>query len=148
MSETRKFYAPHLNIDSLINALKDWYSSQKYTVQTLDVHGGGVLIQAKRGGWRNAVGMSSALNVELCQQDTNLTVKIGAGKWADKAIVGTVSMFVLWPLAVTSAWGAWKQSQLPKRTFEFIQQFVDEFTSADISNYSEEDSPYSVKEVT
>ena len=35
---------------------------------------------------------------------------IGAGKWLDKAIAGTVSIFVLWPLAVTAGFGAWEQS--------------------------------------
>ena len=42
----------------------------------------------------------------------------------DKVGAGAVGMFVLWPLAVTTAWGAWQQSQLPKQTFEFIQEFV------------------------
>lgn len=148
MSETRSFHAPHLNLDSLVNALSDWYRSQDYTIQALDVHGGGILVQAKRGGWRNLVGMSSALNVVLRQQGSNLGVEIGAGKWADKAIAGTISIFVLWPLAVTAAWGTWKQSQLPKQTFEFIQQFVDEFSSAEVSNVYEESDVYAVKEVT
>lgn len=124
MTETRNFYAPNLQIDSLVNELSDWFSSQSFNVQSLHVHGGGILVQASKGGWRNLVGMSSALNVVLRQNGTDLTVEIGAGKWMDKVGVGAVSIFVLWPLAVTAAWGAWKQSKLPKKTFEFIQQFV------------------------
>jgi hypothetical protein len=147
MSETRSFYSPYLNVDSLVSALSDWYRSQGYNVQALDVHGGGVLVQASKGGWRNFVGMSSALNVSLLQDGTNLNVEISAGKWMDKAVVGTISMFVLWPLAVTTAWGTWKQSQLPKNTFEFIQQFVNNFRAAEVSNLSEDRNLYSVKEV-
>lgn len=124
MTETRNFYAPNLQIDSLVNELSDWFSSQSFNVQSLDVRGGGILVQVNKGGWRNLVGMSSALNVVLRQNGTELIVEIGAGKWMDKVGAGAVSMFVLWPLAVTAAWGAWKQSQLPKQTFEFIEQFV------------------------
>jgi hypothetical protein len=91
--------------------------------------------------------MSSALNVSLLQDGTNLNVEISAGKWMDKAVVGTISMFVLWPLAVTTAWGTWKQSQLPKNTFEFIEQFVNNFRAAEVSNFSEARDLYSVKEM-
>jgi len=125
MTETRSFQAPEINLNELTDNLQDWYKSQNFTVQMLDVHGGGILIQTSKGGWRNAVGMSSALNVVLRQNGSTLSVEIGAGKWMDKAAVGAVSLFVLWPLAVTTAWGAWKQSQLPKQTYEFIQKFID-----------------------
>lgn len=124
MTETRNFPAPNLQLNILVSELSDWFRSQSFNVQALDVHGGGTLVQASKGGWRNFVGMSSALNVVLRQSDSDLIVEIGAGKWVDKVGVGAVSMFVLWPLAVTAAWGAWQQSQLPKQTFEFIQQFV------------------------
>jgi NADH pyrophosphatase NudC (nudix superfamily) len=124
MAETRTFQAPEIDLSDLANNLGDWYRSQRFEVQMLDVHGGGVLVQASKGGWRNVVGMSSALNVVLRQNGTTLSVEVGAGKWLDKAAVGAVSLAVLWPLAVAAAWGAWKQSQLPKQTYDFIQQFI------------------------
>lgn len=124
MTETRNFNAPNLQLNSLVDELSDWFRSQSFNVQALDVHEGGTLVQVSKGGWRNFVGMSSALNVVLRQSGTELTVEIGAGKWIDKIGAGAVSMLVLWPLAVTAAWGAWRQSQLPKQTFEFIQKFV------------------------
>ncbi|HLO89004.1 MAG TPA: hypothetical protein VK203_28905 [Nostocaceae cyanobacterium] len=70
------------------------------------------------------MGLSSALNIVLRYHNNILTVEIGAGKWADKAIVGTISMFVLCPLAFTAAYGAWQQKKLPQRTFDFIQQYI------------------------
>jgi hypothetical protein len=127
MSETRVFQAPRIDLSDLAHSLNDWYRSQHFEVQMLDVHGGGVLVQASKGGWRNVVGISSALNVVLRQNGSTLSVEVGAGKWLDKAAagaVGAVSLAVLWPLAVAAAWGAWKQSQLPKQTYDFIQQFI------------------------
>jgi hypothetical protein len=49
-----------------------------------------------------------------------LTVQIGAGKWIDKAAAGTVSMFVLWPLAITAGIGAWEQMKMPEKIFNYI----------------------------
>lgn len=140
MTETRIFQAQEINLNELADNLQDWYKSQDFTVQMLDVNGGGILIQTSKGGWRNAVGMSSALNVVLRQNSSTLSVEVGAGKWLDKAAVGAVSLFVLWPLAVTTAWGAWRQSQLPKQTYEFIQKFIDMKGSAQYTSYAQSSS--------
>lgn len=124
MSETQTFNAPNLDLNHLATALLNWYRVQNFNVQQIDMQEGGILVQASKGGWRNAVGMASALNVIMHQSEASLTIEIGAGKWLDKAAVGAASMLVLWPLALVAAYGAWQQSQLPKRTFEFVQQYV------------------------
>ncbi|MCP4002265.1 MAG: hypothetical protein GY727_15250, partial [Gammaproteobacteria bacterium] len=81
-----------------------------------------ILLQiAKKGTWRKFTGKSTALNIVFKQTKGNLTVEIGAGRWIDKAAVGTVSMFVLWPLAVTSGIGAWQQIKTPDKVFDFIE---------------------------
>ena len=74
----------------------------------------------KRGAWRDFVGMSTSLNIAFSQSDNVLTVEIGAGKWLDKAIAGTVSIFVLWPLAVTAGFGAWEQTRMPEKIFSYV----------------------------
>ncbi|MBE9075881.1 zinc-ribbon domain-containing protein [Romeria aff. gracilis LEGE 07310] len=146
MSETKKYQASNLNLDSLVQAVKDWLQSQNFTVQSQNVHGGGKLIQARQEQlWRNATGMASALNIVLRQENSDLFVEIGTGKWSeniDKAIATTVGIFFLWPFMATAAVGFWKQNQVPKRTFEFIEQFIDtdgensaELIQTEISNF-------------
>ncbi|WP_103666463.1 zinc ribbon domain-containing protein [Pseudanabaena sp. BC1403] len=125
MTETRTYQIPEIDLNELADNLQDWYKSKNFTVQKLTVDGGGVLVQASQGGWRDVVGISSSLNVVLRQNESTLLVEIGAGKWLDKAAVGAVGVFFLWPLAVTNAWGVWKQSQLPKQTYDFIQKAID-----------------------
>jgi hypothetical protein len=44
-------------------------------------------------------------------------VQIGSGKWTDKAGIGTVEVFILWPLAITAGLGAWEQMKMPERIF-------------------------------
>ena len=75
----------------------------------------------KRGSWRELVGMATSLNVVFhAGEENTLTVEIGAGKWIDKAAVGTVSLLILWPLAITAGIGAWEQMKMPENIFEYI----------------------------
>jgi hypothetical protein len=94
-------------------------------VQDLKTEEGATLIQVSQpGGWRKFVGMSTALNVILDQQGDDLTVEIGAGQWIDKAAAGAVSLFVLWPLAVTAAIGALNQMKMPQRVFARVDELL------------------------
>lgn len=125
MATTRTFPAAHLDIGLLANDLHTWFLGQSFNCQTLTTEQGGTLLQIeKQGGWRKFAGMSTALNVVLKHTGRELIVEIGAGKWLDKAAAGAVSLFVLWPLAVTAAYGAWEQGNMPGRVFEFISKWV------------------------
>ena len=83
------------------------------------------MLQVCKGGWRNLIGMSAALNVILDHEETAVKVNIAAGRWLDKATVGTVSLFVLWPLMVTAGFGAWKQMRMPKKVYGSIEQILE-----------------------
>ena len=52
-----------------------------------------------------------------------VTVEIGGAKWADNAAVMTVSMFVLWPLTVTSAVRIYGQSQVITKAKNVIEMY-------------------------
>ena len=125
MSEQQVFIVPNLDLNRLASAVGDWYRAQRFEVQVFAVPSEGMVVQARQQeGWRNALGMSSTLNIGLRYRETTLVVEIGAGKWADKALVGGVGALFVWPLFITAAYGAWKQSAMPQRTFEFIQAFL------------------------
>jgi hypothetical protein len=97
--------------------LKIRLEADGFSCQRLTTEDGGTLIQIERGGfggWRKVVGMSSTLNVVFRHEGNAVQVEIGAGKWIDKAVVGTVSLFVLWPLTVTAGIGAWQQMKMPE----------------------------------
>jgi len=84
-----------------------------------------ILLQiVKKGGWRRFVGMSTALNIIFRQVDNQINIEIGAGRWIDKAVVGGVSLVVLWPLMITAGVGAWQQSKMPERIYEHVQTFI------------------------
>jgi hypothetical protein len=120
-SRTRRYACASGDTARLIADLRNWFDGQGFDCQQLSTETHGVLLQIKkRGGWREFVGMSTSLNIAFNQADDTLTVEIGAGKWIDKAVAGTVSMFVLWPLAITAGFGAWEQTKMPDKVFDYI----------------------------
>lgn len=125
MSDVRHYSAVNLNNQDLMSHVRAWFVNQDFEVQTLKTEDGADLLQvAKKGNWRKFVGLSTALNVAMRCRDSDLTVEVGAGRWIDKAAAGTVSLFVLWPLAVTAAFGAWQQMKMPERTFAAIEEYI------------------------
>ena len=121
-SKSRRYACSGADIPRLIGDVRGWLNSQDFEVQQINTDEDSVLLQIKkRGSWRDYVGMATSLNIVFhrCEDET-LTVEIGAGKWIDKAAVGTVSLFILWPLAITAGMGAWEQAKMPERIFDYI----------------------------
>ena len=119
--KSRKFICPPKQTSTVIGDVKGWLDSQGFDSQQMKTENGGELLQIKkRGGWRDFVGMATSLNIVFYQSGDTLTVQIGSGKWVDKAAVGTISLFILWPLAITAGLGAWEQMKMPEKIFDYI----------------------------
>jgi serine/threonine protein kinase len=115
------FPAAQVDMGDLVGRSQSWLQREGFTTQVLQTEDSGTLIQVeKQGSWRKFLGMSTALNVVLRREGDELAVEVGAGQWIDKAAAGVVSIFILWPLAVTAAIGAWDQMKLPERIFDYI----------------------------
>lgn len=120
-AKSRRYACRPADLPQLIADVKNWLSAEGFDSQEMKTEQQGILIQIKkRGNWRDFVGMGTSLNIVFGQTADTLTVEIGAGKWIDKAAVGTVSMFILWPLAVTAGFGAWEQMKMPDKIFNYI----------------------------
>jgi TIR domain len=120
-STSRRYACASDDIPRLIGDVRGWLNSQDFDTQQVNTDEDSVLLQVKkRGSWRDLVGMATSLNVVFHTEEDTLTVEIGAGKWIDKAAVGTVSLLILWPLAITAGMGAWEQMKLPDRIFDYV----------------------------
>ncbi len=127
MTRERSFRCPPAVFSDLLISLQKWLEENGFKQQRLSTEDGATVIQVeKRGGWKRVVGMSTALNISMHQVENTINVQIGAGRWADKAVVGAVSLVVLWPLAVTAGFGAWQQAKMPERIYNFISEFLKE----------------------
>jgi hypothetical protein len=120
-STSRRYVCGPGDSERVIDEVKSWLNFQGFDSQRAPTETGGILLQIKkRGGWRDLVGMATAVNIVFHPTGDTLTVEIGAGKWMDKAVVGSVSMVILWPLALTAGIGAWDQWKMPEKIFQYI----------------------------
>ena len=124
MANERNFIAPGIDVDHLAVHLTNWLDSEGFESQKMLDNKIVVVQVRKKGAWRSALGMTSALTIKMQSAARNLKVEMGAATWADKAMIGTIGALVFWPLLVTTAYGSWDQVKLPKRIFGEIEQYV------------------------
>ena len=102
--------------DEMMNFMESYLcNAENMEVQRVDMEDTNIsLLQARvrGGGIRQFVGMDKAVTIRFTETGSLLTVDVGEAKWTDKAAVMTISMFVLWPLTVTSGVGIYKQKRL------------------------------------
>lgn len=127
MAEMRTFYASGIDQRDAARKISSWLKINDFEAQIVDLPDGRITVQARQPkSWRYILGMSSALNITLDTKGNNLVVETEAGSWAEKVAVGAVGVFILHPLLITMAYGVWKQSQLPEKVFEVIEQYIKE----------------------
>lgn len=112
------------SVDEVVDLVTRFLHNNKMEVQTLG-HAECKVIQARvrKAGAKKLLGMDKAIEVRLSQEGQRLVVEMGNAKWADKAVVMAVSMFVMWPLAITSGVGIYKQNEL----FAEIKTVIDQY---------------------
>ncbi|HEY4278964.1 MAG TPA: toll/interleukin-1 receptor domain-containing protein [Conexibacter sp.] len=124
-TQQRTYRIGNADVGAIAGSLTGFFRGQKMESQTIVRHDG-TLVQGRHPtGWRSFSGMSATLNVGLQPGDGVLTVSVAPGRWADKAAIFSVGTFVaLWPLAVTSVVGFWRQRNLVPRAFNLVEQIV------------------------
>lgn len=124
---THRFAIPAGKKAELVNRIANFLRIEKYDVQVMPLDNGSTVIQAaKSGNWRRLLGIRSATTVIVEAGADATTVKIGAGKWLEKAVTGAVGLIWFPPLALTTGLGVYEQSQLPGKVFRVVDQFSKE----------------------
>lgn len=86
-----------------------------------------IILQArvKKGEIKQLIGMDKALTVRFMHLgDNKVSIEIGEAKWADKGVVMAVSMFILWPLAITATAGIYQQKKLPQKIIRVVDKYL------------------------
>ena len=123
--QSRSFQCPMSLFQELIRAAQGWLSAEGFKCQRLQMEDGGIVIQIEKGGgWRKVLGMSTAVHIVFHQVEDRVNVEIGNGRWLDKAAAGTLSIIILWPLAITAGIGVWQQMKLPERVFGYVAEYI------------------------
>ena len=116
------------NIQELAHAVESYLTnSENMNCQVLESDMGEYIVQgrAQNGRMTQWVGLDKAITVRLIPgQNSAVIVEIGKGEWLKKSLTMATSMFILWPLAVTSGVGMFKQGKLPQKIDRAIQMYI------------------------
>ena len=124
MSKTNSYILKNGNsLNTIANGVSAFLqTSQNMETQILSSNNGDMIVQGRVVGnkWKRFIGMDKAISVKMSEMNGILQVEIGEGKWLDKSLIMTISMFVLWPLAITSGFGFYQQAKIPEKIFDYI----------------------------
>src|ERR1051326_962455 len=114
MDQTR-YYPGTFDVSQLASQLTTQLQMRGYQAQWFGA-GTQVMVQVRKGSEAAKMfGAQAALSVMLTQHSQGVVATLGQQAWGDKAIAAGVGALILWPLAISAAVGAARQSNLPDR---------------------------------
>ena len=126
MAQKQTIHNAGYQMEALANHIQQVFEDEEYDVQVLNL-GDDVLIQVRNTAEKDSslkawgkrlTGLSSVATLKLGRSGDDLEIESTSTKWLDKAAVAGVSLFVLWPLLITSGIGVYQQNQLVERLFQ------------------------------
>jgi hypothetical protein len=119
-----RYYPGTFDLNQLASQLAWQFQTRGYQTQSFGA-GNQMVVQIRKGGEAAKLfGAQAALTAMLAQHPGGLLVTLGQQKWGDKAVAAGVGAFILWPLAITAAVGAVRQSNLPSEVFSMLDVLV------------------------
>ena len=123
MDQTR-YYPGTFDIGQLASQLTYQLQIRGYQTQSFG-SSNQVVVQVRKGGEAAKVfGAQAALTAMLTQHPGGLLVTLGQQRWGDKALAAGVGAIILWPLAISAAVGAARQSNLPNEVLSLLDMLV------------------------
>lgn len=138
ITDQARFYDPRgLSSTELGNALLEWFRQQDFETRSFtDVTGRYVVQVRKASTARSILGLNYALTVSLTSQpDSKLLIELGGADWTDKIISGAVGVLLIYPLIFTAAYGAWQQSDLSNRVWDFLSGYIYNRTGQPVTGF-------------
>jgi hypothetical protein len=117
--------APAALIPGIADEIKNVLSGEGYEVKTDSLIGGGCDISVTKGDlFKAALGMKTALKIDIHSQSNGIYMEAGVGIFGQQAIPTVISMFFLWPVLLTQIWGMIQQSQLDGRVIAIAEIYI------------------------
>src|SRR5215472_9845323 len=119
-----RYYPGTFDLNQLASQLAWQFQTRGFQTQSFGA-GNQMVVQLRKGGEAAKLfGAQAALTVMLTQYPDGLLVTLGQKRWGDKAVAAGVGAFILWPLAITAAVGAVRQSNLPDEVLSWLDVLV------------------------
>jgi hypothetical protein len=102
--------------------LAEHFRQRNYEVECLQVAEGTWQVGITRGGlFKAAVGLKTALKVEVERQPFGTMVRAGTGIFGKQAVPTAITMLVAWPVLLTQAWGLIQQAGLDGEAIRVVE---------------------------
>lgn len=122
--DNRFYPLPHLDIERMARDIEDHFVRQGYQTQHFGTQEQ-VAVQMRKGGELEAlIGLQAALTVTLQKVQGGVTANVGQQQWVDKAAVGAIGFFFLWPLMITAGAGLIRQAGLETQIYNAVDMAV------------------------
>jgi len=126
MPQARFYDLQNLTVPELAGVATDFFRRDNFNAgfQT-DPSGRTILQVGKQDGARFILGLAYSLTVVFTPQpDGKVLIELGGESWGDKIASGAIGAFLVPPLLFTAAYGAWQQTQLDDRFWNFVDGFI------------------------
>ena len=114
------------DLSALQSHIEEYLKNDHFTVQTSAASDQGTVIQARKGGWLEAViDADRALSISIIGSPADFTVQIGIGKWLEHLAVAAFETLLLSDLFLVvdvaeSAWNIEIEDKLVKDIKSFV----------------------------
>jgi hypothetical protein len=102
--------------------LAEHFRQRRYEVNCVQVGPAAWQVDITRGGmFKAAVGLRSALKIEIEGQAYGTMVRAGTGIFGQQAVPTMISMLVAWPVLLTQAWGLVQAAGLDDEAIKVVE---------------------------
>jgi len=111
-----------VDLDLIAAELAEHFRERKYEVAYSQVDDRTWDVSITRGGvFKHAVGLKSALKIELEKRPKGTFVRAGAGVFGKQAAPTVISVLVAWPVLLTQVWGLIRESGLDDEAVRVVE---------------------------
>jgi hypothetical protein len=111
-----------VDLDLVATELAEHFRERKYDVMYSQVDEKTWDVSITRGGmFKQAVGLKSALKIEMERRPQGTYIRAGAGVFGKQAAPTAITMFVAWPVLLVQVWGLIREAGLDDEAVRVVE---------------------------
>jgi hypothetical protein len=113
------------DLEPVAQELAGHFKQRNYQVECSPLPDGEWQVGITRGGvFKTALGLKSALKVQIGPRSTGTMVKAGAGIFGKQAVPTAITLLVAWPVLLTQVWGLIREAGLDDEAVRVVETIL------------------------
>jgi hypothetical protein len=110
------------DLEPVAHEVQTHFQQRNYQVNSMQTAAETWEVDITSGGmFKAAVGLKSALKIQIETMPAGTMVRAGAGIFGKQAVATVITMFVAWPVILTQAWGIIRQAGLDDEAVRIVE---------------------------